>query len=280
MAGSKHPIFIGVVVSLTILIVAVTYWGIVTLESAERDIAPVGDISVVVPVSSKEIWLGIGEVSEPIDYDECRIVLVSPNSWETYTIDLDGRYTGYSAPENSFGLTTIGIVDQTENGMIDAGDMITIIHEYDLSEGTWDFKLLYGSNSISMHEVFVVPDMEDAPYGSFHSTNVLSASKVIVSFGLISTDVPFYYTKLVLTSPDGNGTMEWSLGMDVSQPHVCNGTVSVYISDADRENIIDYLDRIIIQSTGNGLAKGTWGISLVYDFTDEVICQTSFEIEG
>ena len=59
-----------------------------------------------------------------------------------------------------------------------------------------------------------------------------------------------------------------------------NGTVWAYVSDADREDIIDYLDKIVIQATNGTLAKGVWRITAVYDFTNEMICHTSFEVGG
>jgi hypothetical protein len=271
----KRSIFLTSIIVISAMILCISAIGFVTLSDHDvRAQMSQGQIDLVDMMSRNEVRLRIGESSGPVSFDRCLVVIFSPDNEEVNSQQLKVGQWAYTLSGDHLSLTSLVMVDENMNSALDPGDEISLFHLYDLQKGTWTLRVFVDDVTSPIYEeVFVVPDKTVTPYGAFHSTELVSSTGMVLTIGIWNTDVPYYYTSISITAPDGPTADVWNIGQLDTYVHSYNDTIWVKILDEQEQNIVNYNDAILVQSTDGPLASGDWTVIVRDNFTGGIICQ-------
>lgn len=270
--------FLASIVVLGAMIICTSAVGFATL--AKHDVRPAitqGEIDLVDIMSRNEVRLRIGDSSGPVAFDRCLVVIFSPENENVNRQNLNAGQWTYPLYGNY--LTSLMIVDQNMNSALDPGDVISLFNLYEIQKGAWTLRVFVDDVTTPIYEeVFVIPDKVATPYGAFHSSVLESSTKMVLTFGIWNTKVPYYYTIISISAPDNSTVDFWKISQLEPYVHSYNDTVWVKILDYEEKDIINYGDVIQIESTAGPLASGDWTVSVQDIYTGGMICQTVITI--
>ncbi|HSV42467.1 MAG TPA: hypothetical protein VLH13_03545, partial [Methanomassiliicoccales archaeon] len=238
----RRRFYVGAVLSLCALTVTMSLIGVNYLSSLRPDPVPYGEFERVDMMSRYEVRLTVGEISGPLAFDRCLLVVFSPDNIEITQVRLEEGKWSYLLKDSQLTLSSVVLVDDDLDSMLEEGDEISLFHLMPLDKGAWTLRAFTDGNPVASLEcIVVVPDVTETPYGVFRTADIVSPSEAVLAFGIVSGKVPFHYTCIGLVGPDGT-TVEWR--PDQAEPFIFryNDTVWLSISDLEEKGIINYND--------------------------------------
>jgi hypothetical protein len=248
--------------------------GVTVSQGPPQPKVPVGVPYSIVYLSPTEVKVEFGNFSENIMFTDMVIDVTSPNG-DKSRADIKNATVDYVQTTSLKSLANIRI---SSTGVMEKGTSFTLMNYKNLQVGAWAFKLTHRTTG---HQVsggtVIVPATDITPQATFNKVQTISPSEININLEGVSPSTEINYCYIETFGPDlTKGVMRLNDTSSLSFV-MSDGTILTY-RDSNRDGLLNQGDYLNLKREAAPLSRGEWSIVLKFNFTEEKIAVSTFDI--